>query len=813
MSVRSLGSLTLDMVLKTGNFLGPMDQAQRRTRRTTNSMVNDFKKIAVGVAAAGAAAAAAAAGGIAAMTREGMTAIDAQAKLARSLDGTIDGLRTLNIAASDSGIDGLEGSLNRMNRRLGAVEMNGGPALRTVERLKLNLQEMRDMDVDERLAYVADRIRDSGVSSQEAARHLQQLGFEQRGAAEMFMRGGDAIRAARQEVDDFGLSVSMVDAAAIEAANDALSRSGRLVESARNAMAVELAPIVLAVANRFNDAAREVGGMQSAVQQGVDTSIIYLGTFLDAVWDIDRRIQMAGVSTRAFSLAVVREMANGTRAIIEGPVNALNLLIEQMNRVPGIDMGFVDQFGITYRIADQVQALEGAIARANEELELLSSAGPPSERLNAFIAQAREAAAALAVATGSSDDDTQDPEDPDSPSSNSARSAVDAIANQVAALERQAATLGMTQEAVRLFELAQDGATDSQLAAARAALEAISAYESQEEAAQAYQNLLLDLRTNEERLTDQMRERLAVLDAVNVSSEEYADVAARIAAVSFDNAPSFGGLSPVVGGPFSELARIGEAEEQLQEWYDTQLDMLAQYRQERADLNEQWDAQERELQERHQAELARIEHARQIAQLAAAESVFADLAGITRTFAGEQSGIYRAMFAVQKAAGIAQSIVAINTGMAMAAANPWPANLAAIASVASATAGLVSNIAGTQLVGQAHDGIMSVPESGSWNLRKGERVTTPETSARMDAALDNTDALLSRVEQQLNRPGESSGGVSVNLYESPQRAGQVAERNGPDGERIIDVFVASIMGDGKAHKALASKYGLNTRAT
>ena len=107
----------------------------------------------------------------------------------------------------------------------------------------------------------------------------------------------------------------------------------------------------------------------------------------------------------------------------------------------------------------------------------------------------------------------------------------------------------------------------------------------------------------------------------------------------------------------------------------------------------------------------------------------------------------------------------------------------------------------------AHDGIDSIPETGTWLLEKGERVTTAETSAKLDATL-------ARVEGQMNRPGDRpSGGVTINQIEDKRRAGQVEERTGPDGERVIDMWVASIMSDGKAHKALTSKYGLSTRAT
>ncbi|MGI9827321.1 hypothetical protein, partial [Riemerella anatipestifer] len=87
----------------------------------------------------------------------------------------------------------------------------------------------------------------------------------------------------------------------------------------------------------------------------------------------------------------------------------------------------------------------------------------------------------------------------------------------------------------------------------------------------------------------------------------------------------------------------------------------------------------------------------------------------------------------QKAAAIAQSIIAIQQGIAMAAANPFPYNLAAMASVAASTASIVSNISA---VGMAHDGLDSVPETGTWLLQKGERVTTAKTSAKLDATLD-----------------------------------------------------------------------------
>jgi hypothetical protein len=55
---------------------------------------------------------------------------------------------------------------------------------------------------------------------------------------------------------------------------------------------------------------------------------------------------------------------------------------------------------------------------------------------------------------------------------------------------------------------------------------------------------------------------------------------------------------------------------------------------------------------------------------------------------------------------------------------------------AAAAAGVFMTAIGSALQGQAHDGIDSVPETGTWLLQKGERVTTAKTSAKLDATLD-----------------------------------------------------------------------------
>ncbi|VDR28548.1 Phage-related minor tail protein [Raoultella terrigena] len=60
----------------------------------------------------------------------------------------------------------------------------------------------------------------------------------------------------------------------------------------------------------------------------------------------------------------------------------------------------------------------------------------------------------------------------------------------------------------------------------------------------------------------------------------------------------------------------------------------------------------------------------------------------------------------------------------------------ALVAAAGVTTPLVAAISASALAGMAHDGIDKIPETGTWLLKKGERVTTAGTSAKLDSTLE-----------------------------------------------------------------------------
>lgn len=165
-------------------------------------------------------------------------------------------------------------------------------------------------------------------------------------------------------------------------------------------------------------------------------------------------------------------------------------------------------------------------------------------------------------------------------------------------------------------------------------------------------------------------------------------------------------------------------------------------------------------------------------------------------------GVQLLVGATTSGAAVAEAAIA---GPAIATAYAPAAALASLASFGAnsipATAALITTTGvaqGLALTGMAHDGIDSVPADGTWLLQKGERVTTAQTSAKLDKTLNDI------------KSPSNMGGTTVNLIEDASRAGQTQERTGDQGEQMIDVFVADLLGDGRTKDAMSRKFGLQS---
>lgn len=184
-------------------------------------------------------------------------------------------------------------------------------------------------------------------------------------------------------------------------------------------------------------------------------------------------------------------------------------------------------------------------------------------------------------------------------------------------------------------------------------------------------------------------------------------------------------------------------------------------------------------------------------------NMFDSMATAAKDFAGEQSGIYKTMFAASKAFAIAEATVKIAQSIAKAAGEaPWPVKLAAIAEAVSSGAQIMSMIAATRLTFEG-ERASGGPVSGGSAYLVGERGPEAFVPKQSGTILPN-DFLSSGGNVQL--VVNNYAGIDVQTSERETQEGKRIEVN----LRRIKNELASDIRDGRGDfsRAIEASYGL-----
>lgn len=757
MAGKSLGTLTIDLIARTGGFVQGMDKAERSSQKWRDNVKKDAAAVGSALAAVGTAAAAAAIGvsaaGIALVknTSEQITETD---RWAKSLKMSTQDLLSWQFAAEKAGLagDNIADIFKDINDKVGDAVLNkSGEAAQALDTLGLSAEKLAQQSPDKQLLAISSALQK--IPSQAGKTNiLESLGNDLSKMLPLFDNNNEKLKQFIQLSKDFGVAPPQEDIDNLVKVNQFFQD----IESSAQGLKIEIA-----------------SGLAK-----VDLSPIQDG--LDDIRDVFT--DPAVLSGLAKLVGGMAELVGWMGKLSSESANFLSHIFEVPDRFKAGGWYEFEKNQRLGAIADTLQSDLGVITKPSSNSEL-----PINNNL---------------LPGQSNQKQTQKP-DAEAKKLESAYKAVEqSYLKQIALVDQ---LTGKTKDATEVEKLHFDlvsgrlvGINKEQ----QIRLEGLASEVDKYNALSKFRDLQDELLTPEEKLLKTTKERFEVLKNIQgitgISPEEYKKAAKAISKASFSDAPKFSGLDPMFGGESGELKKVDDAQKEQEKWYQNQLDLLEQNRQARSDLNEEWDARELELKKKHQDEMNNLDAARNQLMLSSVVDGLGSMVDLTRTAFGEQSGVYKAAFAVQKAAAIAQSVIAIQQGIAMAAANPFPYNLAAMASVAASTAGIVSNIAA---VGMAHDGIDAVPETGTWLLQKGERVVTANTSAKLDATLN-------RVAQQSTSGNQISQEFNFNVNGDPSDA-QIAmmKKAAADGAKMgYQKAVNSVItGQGDLHKALMTK--------
>jgi hypothetical protein len=300
-----IGALRVNLGLDSAQFNRGATVAGKRSDALKGKFLALAKSMAGPILAMGSLA------GAMGLIRKGAGDIDAAAKAARRLDTSIGGLRALQQAATEAGVplSAVTDNVQNINRELA----KGGKATTAaLEKLGLSASELVGLDADEKIATIADRIKDLGLSSGDATAVLQGLGVRSREMLLLFKGGGDAIRNARKDIDEYGLALDSVEAAKIEAANDAMGRLSLISTYLAQQLSLAFTPAMGAMATAMTESLRE-GGLLRYMIDGlvsslgvVSRAVISLAAVFAGQMVVSLGAAALGVKGLGFSLLALR---------------------------------------------------------------------------------------------------------------------------------------------------------------------------------------------------------------------------------------------------------------------------------------------------------------------------------------------------------------------------------------------------------------------------------------------------------------------------------------------------------------------------
>jgi hypothetical protein len=232
------------------------------------------------------------------------------------------------------------------------------------------------------------------------------------------------------------------------------------------------------------------------------------------------------------------------------------------------------------------------------------------------------------------------------------------------------------------------------------------------------------------------------------------------------------GVDPTSGKEYSTIG--AETDEDAR--YAKEQEDLANNREQLLKMGIDYDALVEAAAKRHADNMKKIDAGVKSARIQSAQSISESLLDIARNSVGEQSGIYKALFIASKAFAIADASIKGGQALAQALSLPFPANLAAMATVAASVATVVQSVQGIALnladggrvVGPGGPRSDSVPA----NLSNGEFVVNAGATSRNLSLLEaiNSGSTVRRTRQATNdnaavAAGNSRSRVSVQQHE------------------------------------------------
>lgn len=341
-----------------------------------------------------------------AMVKNQMKVMDSLAKTSDALGVQQKQLQALQHVAelTGTGAAQLGVNLERMQRRIGEVARKGGQAEAALSEIGIAAKEMISLPADQQLVRISQAMSSVDNASIRASIAMDLFGRDGVRMLKMMEQlGKDGLAPTVDELERMGVSLSRVDTAKVEQANDALFRTQQVTDGVINKIAIKLSPIIEAMSNNFLDAAKESNGFSDTITSVMSKALTVVGVFSDGLHGI--RIIFKGLEVAARGMAVIifevfRLQSVAIEKMINVGINGINKLVESANRIPGISLPAIAKFESesVKMFTNMSSKAQEAVGAAVGEMHDLAMQPLPSDQLQKFVDDAEKMSTAVAEA-------------------------------------------------------------------------------------------------------------------------------------------------------------------------------------------------------------------------------------------------------------------------------------------------------------------------------------------------------------------------------------------------------------------------------
>lgn len=264
--------------------------------------------------------------GMGLIIKSSLATIDTMAKLSDRLNITTEDLAALHHLTQLNGesTDSLDKSLEKMIRGLGEADRGLGTAKIALEQMGIKIEDIIDLDAGKQFEIIAQGISEQSNQSLKASLAADIFGRAGVKMLNTINQGAEGIVTARDEVERYGLSLSRVDAAKVEEANDQLLRVGQIAKGLGQKLTVQLAPFISVISDKFIESATEGDRMGKVVTGAIGFIVKTVGVFADGLRGIDIIWTALKVGGKLFAAGVMLAL----QGIIRGAIGVGQALID-----------------------------------------------------------------------------------------------------------------------------------------------------------------------------------------------------------------------------------------------------------------------------------------------------------------------------------------------------------------------------------------------------------------------------------------------------------------------------------------------------